>query len=199
MKANLCLHDWSVLNNRLDSLLRIKNHFKDFKVTLFAVPDDIKHRKGDRKGELKRIKECLSWVQIVPHGLQHNSAEVIKWDYHEMMRDIIPAIVRAFNEDGLPFDNGFCPPHWKWNLDVVKALDDLGWWGAISRDKPMPCTKLFYKYSHSIDEPFTGDTLKLYGHVDGTSKNDLDKCIDKILELPKDTEWVFVNEFIEKL
>jgi hypothetical protein len=105
---DLSLHDWSVLNNHMRTLIKIKERLPKFKVSLFAVPDDIKHRQGDRESALKLIKKNLDWMQIVPHGLQHNSAEARKWGYEEFREEIVPRITRAFRNDDLPFVEGFC-------------------------------------------------------------------------------------------
>ena len=87
MQICLTLDDFSVLNNRLDLLKKLKKHFPNFKVSLFTVPDDVKH-KGNYKRELTKIKE-LDWIQIIPHGFQHNSSEAKKWTYKQFRYDII--------------------------------------------------------------------------------------------------------------
>lgn len=201
-KVSLDLHDWSVLNNRLDLLWRLREHYPDFRVSLFAVPDDIKHKSGSRHEALIRIKECLDWIQIIPHGFRHNSAEARKWDYEQFMDEIIPGVKEAFDRDGLPFEKGFCAPHWTWSDDVVRALDALGWWGAISpKREDLPSTKKFYIYTHSLDEPFlqsNRDVIKLHGHIHPLCKDDLEKNFDNLLKLPKDISWHFVTDFIEE-
>lgn len=202
MRVSLDLHDFSVLSNYLGLLLKLKERYPAFKVSLFTVPFDIKHREGDRKEALERIKKCLDWIQIIPHGLYHNSSEVRKYKYYEFRESIAPTITSYFNKDGLPFVKGFCAPHWHWNSEVVGALDDMGWWGAISPKVPkMECTKRFYRYSHSIDESFLDSglsILKLHGHLNGTSSDDLEKCFENLLKLSDSVEWSFVTDFIEE-
>jgi MoxR-like ATPase len=46
MKVCLTLDDFSIVNNRLDVLLKLKKHFPDFKVSLFTVPKDEKQDWG---------------------------------------------------------------------------------------------------------------------------------------------------------
>lgn len=198
MKVCLTLDDFSVLNNRLDLLWRLKNHFPTFKVSLFTIPDDIKHTVGNREEALKKIKECLPWMQIIPHGYQHNgSSEISKMSYNQF-RDTVHKVKEAFDKDGLPFVEGFKPPHWNWNAEVVRALDDLGWFGAVSPKRPdTPRTKRIYQHTHGIDEQFPlGQDLKLQGHINGTSPDDLERCFDNLLRLPQDTTWHFVTEYL---
>lgn len=204
-KVSLDLHDWSPLNNRMDLLLKIKEHYPTFKVSLFAIPFDVAYETGTQRmykpAALKVIKENLDWMQIIPHGLTHATREMEKCDYKLFKEGVMPSIKEAFDTDGLPFVKGFCAPYWLWNKDVVKVLDEEGWWGAVDRNQPdMLKTKRFYEYSHSIDEPYYKsnlDTLKLHGHI-GSSDNDLEKCFVNIFKLPADVEWVYVTDFIEE-
>lgn len=201
MKVCLDLHDFSVVNNRMDLLLKLKEYFPGFKVSMFTVPVDERRDWGPsiiRKEFLRTIRENLDWIQIIPHGLYHEGSEMKYVDYAKFRNEIVPKIEDAFGEDKLPFEKGFVAPHWRWSKDVVMALNDMGWWGAVDPRQPkMECPKRFYKYSHSIDDiDYTQDILKLHGHVYGT-KNDLGLCLDNLLRLPETAEWHFITDFIE--
>lgn len=204
MKVCLDLHDFSIINSRLDTLFKIKEYFPGFKVSLFTVPLDRKEDWGRfliRQDLLKTIKENLDWMQLIPHGLFHEGSEMKRCDYNQFKYDIMPRIKQAFDKDGLPFERGFVAPHWRWTEGVVKALDESGWWGAVDRRQPfMPKTKRFYVYSHCLDEPLVTDSgiMKIHGHIYGTP-NDLGRCFDNLMTVPKDAEWHFVTDFIEKL
>lgn len=195
----LDLHDFSIVNNRLDLLLKLKKHFSDFRVSLFTVPIDEPRDWGayqSRKEILKQIKE-LGWIQIIPHGLRHEGSEMRNANYRYFKEVIMNEINDAFRADGLKYEKGFCAPHWRWSDGVVKALDEEDWWGAIDPRQPlMKKTKRFYRYSHAINEKLPKGDLKLHGHVYGT-KNDLGRCMDNLLSLPKDTKWDFITNYIE--
>lgn len=199
MKVCLDLHDFSVVNNRLLWLLTLKDHFPGFKVSLFTVPIDQESDFGAytvRNEFLREIKKNLSWIQIIPHGLLHTRNEFIDTTY-EQMKEIMTKIDVEFKSDGLPYEKGFCAPHWRWNEGVVKALDEAGWWGAVDpRQTRMIRPKRYYIYSHTIDSNLSSGDMKLHGHIYGT-KNDLAHCFDNLMTLPKDTEWHFVTDFIE--
>lgn len=200
MKIALDLHDFSITNNRLDLLLKLKDHFPDFKVSLFMVPIEKKRSWGQtliREHNLNEIRKNLDWMQIIPHGIEHeDTREIERLTKYDFKNKVIPLITKAF--DGIPFEKGFCAPRWQWNKEVVEALDELGWWGAVHRDKDMPTPKRFYKYTHSLNEPFwKQDFAKVHGHVYGT-KNDLGLCMDNLLKLPKDTQFYFITNFIEQ-
>lgn len=198
MKVVLDLHDFSVLNNRLDLLLQLKEYYPDFKVSLFTIPFDIKRQVGNKEEALNLIRKHLDWLQIIPHGLFHNSSEMRRCDYQRFRYKVIPSIRKYFDRDGLPFVQGFCAPHWNWNKDVVKALDDIDWWGAISPARPdMVSTRRYYTYDYAIDQAFdlSKEVIRIHGHI-GSTDNDLEKCMDNLLRLPKDVEWHFVTDFV---
>lgn len=198
MKVALGLHDFSVVNNRLLWLLTLKDKFPKFKVSLFTVPVDEKNDWGSStiRGEyLKEIKKNLSWMQIIPHGLDHDKSEM---QYCRDFESVMVNIKRAFETDGLPYEKGFCAPHWRWSQEVVDGLNEAGWWGAVDPRQPdMIKPKKFYRYSHTIDNiDYSQELLKLHGHIYGT-KNDLGLCFDNLLKLPADTEWHYVTDFLE--
>jgi len=198
MTACLDLHDFSVNRNRFDLLLKLREHFPKLKVSLFTIPrlDFISDEKS-----LKMIKDNLDWLQIIPHGFIHARTETQFSTYGEFKNNTLPLIHEAFRNDGLPYEKGFCAPHWRWSADVVKVLDELGWWGAVSYERPkMLVPKRFYSYDYTIDKPFwesEKNVLKLHGHLYGT-RNDLGKCFDNLLKLPHYTEWQYVTNFLEE-
>ncbi len=203
MKVCLDLHDFSITHNRIDILLKLKKHFPKFKVSLFTIPDECSSDWGPylvRNEALKQVKRNLDWMEIIPHGLHHTGSECLAWNERYVDDHVLPTIKKQFYKDGLRFAKGFVAPHWRWTGGVVRALDKNGWWGAVDRDKVMPYTKWFYKYNFLLDEPFWESdlqVLKLHGHMYGTN-NDIGRCFNNLLKLPKDTEFVFASELLEE-
>lgn len=202
MRVCLNLDDFNVVHNRFDLLLKLKEHFPNFKISMFTIASEPKMDWGPntiRKEYLERVKENLDWIQIIPHSLVHERKEVKGMGYDQFKKHL-GRIEEAFKKDGLPYVKGFKAPHWSWNKDVVRVLDDLGWWGAVLRDDfaPMPTPKRFYKFTHLLNEPFPIDTpiLKLHGHLYGT-KNDIGRCYENLLKLPRDTVFEYITEHIE--
>jgi len=202
MKIVLGIDDFSVVNNRFLWLLALRDHFVNFKISLFTVPIDEKKDWGPyqiRDEYLKEIKNNLDWIELIPHGLYHNSGQEMARTTRKEFKDVLSKVEVAFERDELSYIKGFKAPHWRWNEDVVKVLDEEGWWGAIDRDKKMPCPKKFYQYNYLLNEPFwesKEEVLKLHGHIYGT-KNDIGRCFENLLKLPRNTEWHFVTDFLE--
>jgi len=207
VKISLDLHDFSIIRNRFDLLLTLKDHYPELKVSLFTVPYDYMCEMSDlrlmKDEALKKIQENKDWLEFIPHGIAHIPREFEKADRETMetyVNNIIPEMVKA----GLPEDRivkGFCPPQWLWNQEVIDVLDEHRWWGATDRNQPgLPSTKRYYTYSHSINEPYwlsTQDTIKLHGHIGLPDKNNLQDCLLKLLKLPVHADWKFVSEMVE--
>jgi hypothetical protein len=199
--------DFSVLNNRLDLLLKLKESYPNLKVSMFTIPVDIAYEQDVsarimRDSTLKELKKHLSWIEMIPHGLVHFPREFEKCDY-EGMKLAMRAIDEAFKKDDLPYVKGFKAPYWLWNSEVVRALNDEGWWGAVDRDgKNMPVPKRYFTYNYKIDEPFflakNIDLMKLHGHIT-PEKNNIEKCFVNLFRMPSDAEFKFASECVEEL
>lgn len=202
---SLDLHDFSVIRSRMDLLLELKEHYPKLKVSMFTIPYDYEMEMSqlnlNRHRMLKTIHENLDWIQIIPHGLMHIPREFENCDRHTM-KLAMKGIKEAFDKDGLHYINGFCAPQWLWNEQIIKVLDDAGWWGAVDKNQPdMLKTKRYYQYTHSIDEPFweaKEDILNLHGHMTLPSQNNLEDCFLNLMKMPRDVEFKYVTEFIQE-
>jgi len=204
----ICLEfdDFSVLNNRLDLLLKLKESYPTLKVSMFTIPCDIAYEQDVsarimRESTLKELKKHLDWIELIPHGLVHLQKEFEMCEY-DTMKLAMKAIDEAFSKDNLPYVKGFKAPYWAWNKEVVRALDDEGWWGAIDRDNKQPVPKHFYQYNYSIDEPYflakNIDLVKLHGHIT-PYKNDIDRCFVNLFRMPNNVQFMFASECVETL
>lgn len=204
MRISLDIDDPSLLNFGWDWWLRLREHYPDLKLSVFFIPLDVSAETSqlrlEKESAIKKLKDNLDWIRLYPHGLTHMPREFENCDYYTMRDLVLPSIDEAFVKYELPYQKGFKAPYWLWNRKVVKALDETGWWGAIDRNQPdMEKTRRTYTYSHSIDEPFweaEGD-LKLHGHLDGSSSNDIERCFLNLLKMPQDAEFVFIDEWVK--
>ncbi len=205
MRIAIDLDDFSVYNHRLDLLLQLKEFYPQFKISMFTIPFDYVNEMSPsqrlmRDDNLRRIKENLDWIQIIPHGLSHIPREFDKCD-RWTMKMALQSITEAFEHDNLPFEKGFKAPYWLWNQEVVDVLNEEGWWGAIDRNQPdMLKTKRFYKYNHSIDEMFwehKDEVLKLHGHMSLPSNNNLEDCMPNLLHIDPKAEFNFITDYLE--
>jgi predicted deacetylase len=171
---------------------------------MFTIPCDVAYEQDVsarimRESTLKEVKKQLDWIEIIPHGLVHMPREFEKCDY-DTMKLSMKAIDEAFKKDDLPYVKGFKAPFWLWNEQVVKALDDEGWWGAVDRDGKSPVPKKYYVFNYKIDEPFflakNIELMKLHGHIT-PEKNNIERCFVNLFRMPSNAEFVFASECVE--
>lgn len=202
-KVVLDIDDSTIYFVNWDKLFRLKDRYPGMKVTFFHIPYDVKSEKGNvhtlREMSLKKLKENLDWIQLVPHGICHFPNEFLKAD-KETCQLSLKAIGEFFKEDELPYEKGFKAPQWLYNQDLVDVLDEEEWWLGVDRNQPLaPRTKKYYEYSHSIEENFwesSEDVWKLHAHMGGPSTNNLEDCFLNLLKIPLDAEWHFATDFI---
>lgn len=206
MKVCLDLHDASILRTPYDLLNRLKDRIPNLKVTLFWIPWDYATEVGTMRtlkaDKLEQLRDMEDWVQIVPHGLTHMPREFEKAD-RKTMEDFINEVPKELEKQGIKIERGFCAPQWLWNQKVVDVLDENGWWGAVDRNQPdMLRPMKYYEYNKSLEEnykDFSGDLLKLHGHVDYTSINDLSRNFLHVAKsLPRDAEYIFASDCLDE-
>jgi hypothetical protein len=200
--------DFSILNNRLDLLYRLRESYPNIKISLFTIPFDFSYERDVsgrimREKTLAEIKKNLDWLEFIPHGLLHIPREFEKCTYDTMKHYIFKAIHEVFTKEGLPYVKGFKAPYWLWNEEVIKALDEDGWWGAVDSRQDMKKTKRYFCYTHTIDEPFykayNVDVIKLHGHITNESRNGIERCFFNLFKMDPKAEFKFVSEMVETL
>jgi hypothetical protein len=205
-KISLEFHDASLFNMQWEYLERLHGRYPEMKLSLFYIPWDYWYERSlvrlNKEEALEKLKENLDWIKLYPHGLTHFKEEFKNAD-KRAMKLTIASIEELFGTYKLPYEKGFCAPYWLWNQNVVDVLDKAGWWAGVNRDvENTLLTKKYYKYSHSIHEPFWADTeasvWKLHGHMDMTSNNDLEKCFFNLLKIPQGLEWHYIEDFVEE-
>ena len=125
---SLEFHDGSLLRNRYDLLLQLKEHYPNLKVSLFYIPYDYEAEMTQlslqRKNKLKLLKENLDWIELIPHGVMHIPSEFEKAD-RKATELSLQAIDEAFKQDGLPYvyTNG--------GLDRIDEVLNIGFNGSV--------------------------------------------------------------------
>src|SRR5207244_1624712 len=112
--------DFHLGNSGLDLLFTIKGAIPGFKITLFTIVGKCS------QSFLLRIK-ALDWIDLVPHGLYHETPlECEKWTY-EQSRDYLASI------EHLGLTRGCKAPGWQISDGMYKALLERDYWVADQR------------------------------------------------------------------
>lgn len=196
--------DLSFENNNFWYLEKLKDQYKDFKISAFYIPIDAEHYKLMSDEQRATAKEMIvhavkdGWLELIPHGVSHQFGEFKNADI-KTMELVIQAYDDYFKQLGVPYVKGFKAPNWLLSNEAIQYLNDIGWWVAVDRNNPYKnYPKRPFMYNWSIDEEMPNlPILKAHSHISLPSKNNLPDCIDNMFRIPPEYKWKFVSEVID--
>lgn len=187
-----------------DLLKKIKEHYPNFKVSLFTVPlpevvtrGQIKQDKWEKWGS---AVNDYDWIEILPHGVSHIFGEGIAPMNKKEAHDYIELSEELFRRVGVKFEKIWKSPHWQTNELVYQELERRGYTVAVDRNNPPIGTFDTYIYNWAIDEQTLPDedVIKAHGHMDTTS-NALHLAYKNFTNLIEpDAEFMFISEYLNK-
>lgn len=207
-KFFLSCHDFGFLLPGLDEVLRIKQHYPDFKITCFTIPisklfftkENYRSFKKEQYKKWAEIVNSYDWLEIGIHGFSHT--------YYEMdcsyngAKVLLKATENLWKEIGLKFKKLFVAPYWQYSYDALNALRDEGYVVGLDRNFPraIPDGLKTYIYNWSYEEPLPQETIiKGHGHIFSSEgvKNALPDCYNNITKLiPENAKFGFVSELM---
>lgn len=207
MKLVLEYDDWGPTHplaiTGFEYLEKIKDHFPEFKVTMFTIPMDIRFKRPSHltHDEFKTILAAYQkayedgWMRFALHGLTHLPMEFEELGYEEAKKRIIVG-ERIFQEAELPLEKIFKAPNWAISKEAKEAAEDLGY--TVVED-------LYYDWNLKDDRPGAkdNDVIIAHGHVQNGSMlingkedgcyNGIEETMPKLMDLPTDTQWLFLT------
>ncbi|MHA1749530.1 MAG: DUF2334 domain-containing protein [Promethearchaeota archaeon] len=192
--------DFSPIKPGFDLLRKLKEHFPNFKCTLFTPAFNLKI--FTKEVSLDKFKywgrlvaENQDWIEIAPHGFSHIRGE---WQVDRKQAEIqIKACENVFKQLGIKIVKIFKFPYWEGSKEAEEVLKERGYTLAIDRNNPVVYTDIpTYVFNWSIDEPIPDyPIVRGHGHIWLTS-NGLDKCFPNLLKIPQNSEFKFVSEYL---
>jgi hypothetical protein len=160
--------DFSEDNNRLDWLWILKQEFPNFKVNLFAIPNNCSDL------FLDYIKS-LDWIQLCVHGHKHINNEEINSNWLQTFKIDYTPVYRA--------------PYWQLSDTMYKRLKNLGYKIMLHPDDQREGIKFNWNIKNS---PPNLDIIFGHGHIQDVCDNGIVQSFENILKLPKDIEFKFL-------
>ncbi len=193
----LDLDDFSPLYDNTDLLIKLKEHYPQFKASLFTIPNlDSKYRISKFSEWCDRVKR-LDFIELLIHGYNHYPEEFKKIS-KDKAKEKITLAEREFNETGLRYKKIFRAPYWQVANKAYSALAELGYAIADHKDNMTPRNLRAYQYNWSINEPIPDfKCIRGHGHIQKTCGNGLAECFENLLHFPKNTRFLTVSEFLE--
>lgn len=195
MKVALEFDDFSPRNSNLHLLEQMKEHYPDFKVTLFTVPWEIRFGQPTPITEeqyspwVKAIKKNEDWMEIALHGLTHMPEEFGEISYEGAKKRIITG-ENMFKNRGIKLAKIFKAPCWSISKEAKQVCADLGF--KVVEDH-------YYNWNLKDDFPsdLKEDTIVIgHGHIQKTMGNGLEEVIHKLMKLPPETKFIKLSEIL---
>lgn len=197
--------DLSPVKLGLETLIKMREHYPNFKVTAFTPALDQSIAQGKTKE--KKLKEWADlvkqydWLEIAPHGFLHLKEEML-CDYDSAVK-IIKGCEAVFKKIGLPFVKIWKSPYWQTSKETYEAMRDHGYVVAVDKNQELPDVPGLevYIFNKSLEEPFNGqeeDVVKWHGHVGGTFYNDISLCAHSITTAPTDARFLTISEYLKE-
>lgn len=169
----LTLDDFGEEVNNLDVLWKLRNHFDNFQVSLFAVPDWC-----GRVAFMDYI-DSIGWIDLYVHGFFHLRGE-------ELSEITLNYLTKKY------FKRGYKAPMWDLSNTMYERLRKLGFKIFL---QPTDSGREGIKYNWDIrNPPPDEDVLTSYGHCylrdyPAEDPNSLERYWKNVLSLPKNTNF----------
>jgi hypothetical protein len=194
MKIIFDLDDQSDSHNAWPLVLQLKDKLPNLKVNLFTIPNQI-------KGELVQEMASKRWVHLIPHGFNHwSNYEFAEIDYKETMEYLLKIPLRQL------YRKGFKAPGWQISKAAMLALKEQGYWlatqwsdGRFEGDvngpfQPAVSPGLPY---YAINELLPGFKA-IHGHTWNVCGNGIEELWPMLVNLPPDSEFEFIDDYVRK-
>lgn len=181
----------------------LNSYFDNFKASMFTIPA---FGRDYLTNQQEWVNSLPKYLEHILHGWIHNNYEFMELDYHEC-RDRINLGIMEFMDIGLPIIKGFKAPNWRYNKNLVKVLQEKGFWLAIYTEKHhkgkadgINIPTCAWNWDIGTEIPPNTDLLFAHGHVHSQSGPGayIGDCIENIKKLPKDTEFMFLSEVMQQ-
>lgn len=198
MKVAIEYDDFSPTNSNFGILENFKEHYPNFKVTLFTVPWEIRFGRSMKESTpitLKKFKpfvdainEC-DWIEIALHGLTHAPVEFSELSYEATIKRIVIGM-KMFENVGIKnFAKIFKAPQWEISREAEQAARDMGF--IVVKDG-------YYNWNLAKDKP-NADAVEpfiMHGHVQDDCDNGMQETQHRVMKLPVDTEFMFLSDVL---
>lgn len=199
MRVAIEYDDFGPVNSNFGILENFKEHYPNFKVTMFTVPWEIRFGRNLQESSpitlpkfkpfVDAINEC-DWIEIALHGLTHAPLEFAELSYKAAMQRIVIGM-KMFENVGIKnFAKIFKAPQWEISEEAEQAAKDMGF--LVLHDQ-------YYNWNLANDKPNANavEPFIMHGHVQDVCDNGMAETMHRVLKLPVDTEFKFLSEVFD--
>lgn len=199
MRVAIEYDDFGPVNSNFGILENFKEHYPNFKVTLFTVPWDVRFGRSFQESApitLEKFKPFVDavnscdWIEIALHGLSHAPLEFAELSYDAAIKRLVIGM-KMFENVGIKnFTKIFKAPQWEISEEAEQAAKDMGF--LVLHDQ-------YYNWNLASDRPNEGsqEPFIMHGHVQDVCDNGMAETMHRVLKLPVDTEFKFLSEVFD--
>lgn len=198
IKIALEYDDFSPRNTNFHLLEQLREHYPEFKVTMFTVPWEVRFGEQTpitQEEFMPFIKACQAseeWLEIALHGLTHAQSEFAELS-HDGASKRIAIAEKMFENRKLKLAKIFKAPFWQLSVEGKKAAEDKGF--KVVEDH-------YYNWNLADEFPQEladkGVFIIAHGHVQNVVGNGMEETFHKLMQLPPNTRWFKLSEVILK-
>jgi len=166
----------------LDSLFKLKAHYRKFKATLFVIPLQT------NPGLFEELAD-IQWLELAMHGFNHEPNKEL--EAYRTQKNIDEIMSKAFE---LYQFWGFKAPGWHITKEAIQSCNDMGMWVALHQNDVALGSLCEHGYY------ICGDRFQYWhGHTHDVCGNWIDAKVEEILKLwPENQEFMFVSGGVKK-
>lgn len=189
--------DFSPYNTQFSSLEKMREHYPQFKVTMFTVPWETRFGQQtaitlpEYAAFVKACKESEDWLELALHGLTHAPMEFAEVSQEEAFKRVMIG-KKMFDNRGLKLVPIFKAPFWALSKEGKLGVESAGF--KVVEDK-------YYNWNLADDFPQEaadrGDVIIAHGHVQDVCENGLAETLPKLMKLPPDTQFLTLSEVLK--
>lgn len=167
---------------RWSELWRLKRINKNFKCTLFCIPNRVNRR------ALELLKQ-LDWVSPAVHGWDHSELECQYWTKQKALH-----VLDVCEQKG--YDKIFRAPYWEPSQGMYEAIIERNWICADHHKNFIKRPLGLKVYDLDNTSEFRGVKRVAHGHLSPNSKNGIVECFPYFAGL--NGEFKFISELFER-
>lgn len=187
--------DFSPKNTHFELLEQMREHYPDFKVTMFTVPWEVRFgeqtpiTQAEYEPFVRACKLSEDWLELALHGLTHTPMEFAELSEDGAMKRVTIA-EKMFENRKLKLAKIFKAPFWAISKEAKAYLEKSGY---------KVCEDGYYNWNLADDFPQEaadrGDIIIAHGHVQmDSTQNGMEETLHKLMQLPPDTKWLKLSE-----
>ena len=198
IKIALEYDDFSPRNTNFHLLEQLREHYPEFKVTMFTVPWEVRFgqqtpfTQEEFASFVKACKLSEDWLELALHGLTHAPAEFAELSHEGATKRLLIA-EKMFENREMKLTKIFKAPFWLLSKEAKQAAEDRGF--KVVEDH-------YYNWNLADDFPQEladkGVTIIAHGHVQDVVGNGMQETFEKLMKLPPNTKWLKLSEVILK-